>query len=286
MYKRVVIKLSGEALAGMEQTRQFVGNFIDETIRRINDGRRIEEGYKDKKAVELDKAKLRLRFDDNIISDIISQIKLLMDSGVEVAVVVGGGNFWRGRDSKEDIDKVRSDQIGMMATVMNAVYLSDMFEKANLDSVILTPVIIGTVTQQFSKKAALKYMSEKNVVIFAAGTGHPFFSTDTIAAIRTAELEADALLFAKNVDGVYDSDPKQNNKAVKLRSITYRSVIQNNLTVIDTAASAICEEQNILSIIFALNEPGAITKCVSGDDDEIYKIGTKVTAKDEKTENF
>jgi len=281
MYKRVVIKLSGEALAGMEQTKQCVSGFIDETIRRINDGRRIEEGYKDKKAVELDKAKLRLRFDDNIISDIISQIKQLMDDGVEVAVVVGGGNFWRGRDSKEDIDKVRSDQIGMMATVMNAVYLSDMFEKANIDSVVLTPVIIGTVTQQFSKKTALKYMSEKNVVIFAAGTGHPFFSTDTIAAIRTAELEADALLFAKNVDGVYDSDPKQNHKAVKLRSITYRSVIQNNLTVIDTAASAICEEQNILSIIFALNEPGAIAKCVSGDDDEIYKIGTKVTVKEE-----
>ncbi|MCL2396773.1 MAG: UMP kinase [Defluviitaleaceae bacterium] len=277
MYKRVVIKLSGEALAGMEQTRHYVGGFIDDTKRRVAEGRPVDDAYKDRKTAEMDKAKLRLRFDDNIIAGIISQIKSLVDSGVEVAVVVGGGNFWRGRDSKEDIDKVRSDQIGMMATVMNAVYLTDMFEKAGLDSVILTPVIIGTVTQQFSKKTALKYMAEKNVVIFAAGTGHPFFSTDTIAAIRTAELEADALLFAKNVDGVYDSDPRQNHRAVKLRSITYREVITNNLTVIDIAASAICEEQKILSIIFELNEPGAITKCVSGDEDAIYEIGTKVT---------
>jgi len=278
MYKRVVIKLSGEALAGMEQTQEYVGGFIDETQQMIDDGFEVDDTYKRAKAKELDKAKLRLRFDDNIIGGIISQIKEIMDEGVEVAVVVGGGNFWRGRDSKEDIDKVRSDQIGMMATVMNAVYLTDMFEKAGIDSVILTPVIIGTVTQQFSKKAALKYMAEKNIVIFAAGTGHPFFSTDTIAAIRTAELEADALLFAKNVDGVYDSDPNQNNKAIKLRNITYRNVIKNNLTVIDTAASAICEEQKIFSIIFKLDEPNAIITCVSGDEDEILKIGTTVTA--------
>ena len=277
MYKRVVIKLSGEALAGLDQTREYVGKFIDETKRYIAKGMWIDDSFVDKKTAEFDKAKLQLRFDDNIISGIISQIKYLMDEGVEVAVVVGGGNFWRGRDSKEDIDKVRSDQIGMMATVMNAVYLSDMFEKAGIDSVVLTPVIIGTVTQQFSKKSALKYMAEKNVVIFAAGTGHPFFSTDTIAAIRTAELEADALLFAKNVDGVYDSDPRQNHRAVKMRQITYRDVITNNLTVIDTAASAICEEQKILSIIFELNEPGAIIKCASGNEDEIFEIGTRVT---------
>jgi len=277
MYKRVVIKLSGEALAGMDQIQEYVGGFIDETQQMVDDGFEIDDTYKRAKAKELDKAKLRLRFDDNIIGGIISQIKEIMDQGVEVAVVVGGGNFWRGRDSKEDIDKVRSDQIGMMATVMNAVYLTDMFEKAGIDSVILTPVIIGTVTQQFSKKAALKYMAEKNIVIFAAGTGHPFFSTDTIAAIRTAELEADALLFAKNVDGVYDSDPNQNNKAIKLRNITYRNVIKNNLTVIDTAASAICEEQKIFSIIFKLDEPDAIIKCVSGDADKIHEIGTTVT---------
>ena len=278
MFKRVVIKLSGEALAGMEQTKEYVRYFIEDTQAMIDNHMLIDDAFISAETKKLDKAKLRLRFDDNIIGRIISQIKEIMDQGVEVALVVGGGNFWRGRDSKEDIDKVRSDQIGMMATVMNAVYLTDMLEKAGIDSVILTPVIIGTVTQQFSKKAALKYMSEKNVVIFAAGTGHPFFSTDTIAAIRTAELEADALLFAKNVDGVYDSDPNQNHRAVKLRNITYRNVIKNNLTVIDTAASAICEEQKILSIIFKLDEPNAIIKCVSGDENQILKIGTTVTA--------
>ena len=277
MFKRVLIKLSGEALAGLDQTKEYVGKFVDDTKRFVAAGGWIDDSFIDKKTTEFDKAKLRLRFDDDIIGGIISQIKHLMDEGVEIAVVVGGGNFWRGRDSKEDIDKVRSDQIGMMATVMNAVYLSDRFEKAGIDSVVMTPVIIGTVTQQFSKKAALNYMSEKNIVIFAAGTGHPFFSTDTIAAIRTAELEADALLFAKNVDGVYDSDPRQNHRAVKMRQITYRDVIKNNLTVIDTAASAICEEQKILSIIFELDEPGAIIKCCSGDDDAIFEIGTKVT---------
>ena len=277
MYKRVVIKLSGEALAGMSQTRAHVADLLRDAGHLLYNGVKLDDHYIDKRANELDKAKLRLRFDDNIINGIISQIKQLMDGGVEVAVVVGGGNFWRGRDSKEDIDKVRSDQIGMMATVMNAVYLSDMFEAAGIGSVILTPVIIGTVTQQFSKKSALRYMADKNVVIFAAGTGHPFFSTDTIAAIRTAELEADALLLAKNVDGVYTDDPKQNFRAVKLRSITYDTIISNQMTVIDLAASAICKEQKILSIVFHLDEPGAIITCASGDEDAIYEIGTRVT---------
>ena len=277
MYKRVVIKLSGEALAGLEQTKDYVKLFIEDTREILKEKGDISDKFVTDETEKLDKAKLRLRFDDDVIGGIIDQIKQIMDRGVEVALVVGGGNFWRGRDSKEDMDKVRSDQIGMMATVMNAVYLTDMLEKSGIDSVILTPVIIGTVTQQFSKKAALKYMSEKNVVIFAAGTGHPFFSTDTIAAIRTAELEANALLFAKNVDGVYDSDPNQNHRAIKLKNITYRNVIKDNLTVIDTAAAAICEEQKILSIIFKLDEPNAIVKCVSGNVERIHEIGTTVT---------
>ncbi|MCL2752753.1 MAG: UMP kinase [Defluviitaleaceae bacterium] len=238
MFKRVVIKLSGEALAG----NNIAG-----------------------------------RFDDKIIAGIIAQIRQLLDNDVQVSLVVGGGNFWRGRDSKDGMDKVKSDQIGMMATVMNAVYLTDMLEAGGIESLVMTPVIIGTVTQQFSKKAALSLMAKKNVIIFAAGTGHPFFSTDTIAAIRAAELEACALLFAKNVDGVYDADPRQNNKAVKKHHITYDEIIQNNLTVIDTAASAICREQRLLSIVFGLDEPGAIVKCASGDDEKIYEIGTKVT---------
>ena len=241
MFKRVVIKLSGEALAGEQ------------------------------------KAGISKAFDDNVIEEILSQIKRLLDKGVEVAIVVGGGNFWRGRDSKENMDRSLSDQVGMMATVMNSLYLVDMFDKAQIEARVLTPIIIGTLTEHFSKKAALSHMGNKKVVIFAAGTGHPYFSTDTIAAIRAAELEADALLFAKNIDGVYDSDPRVSSKARKLESITYRSIIENNLTVIDTAASALCEEQRILSIIFALNEPEALIKIVCGTEQDILKIGTKVT---------
>jgi len=277
MFNRVVIKLSGEALAGERKVQNFVEDFMQSILYQQSKGSNFDENFIKDATHSLEKSILKLRFDDYVIDEIISQIKQLLSLGVQVALVVGGGNFWRGRDSKQDMDKVRSDQVGMMATVMNAVYLSDMFEAAGVDSVILTPVIIGTVTQQFSKKAALQYMAEQNVVIFAAGTGHPFFSTDTIAAIRTAELEADVLLFAKNVDGVYDSDPRQNYKARKLDKITYRDVIKNNLTVIDTAASAICEEQKILSIIFGLNEPSGIVKIVRGNDEDIYKIATKVT---------
>jgi len=277
MLNRVVIKLSGEALAGNTQTRDFVKSVLDEAVEHIDDGENVDDDYVDKTSRDFEKSILKLRFDDDVIENITGQIVELMEEGVQVALVVGGGNFWRGRDSKEDIEKVKSDQIGMMATVMNALYLADMFAKKGVDAAIMTPVIIGTITQQFSKKAALGCMNDKSVVIFAGGTGHPFFSTDTIAAIRTAELEADALLFAKNVDGVYDSDPRQNNRAIKLKNITYRNIIENNLTVIDTAASAICEEQKILSIIFELNEPGAITRIVKGNDEDIYAIGTKVT---------
>jgi len=239
MFKRVVIKLSGEALAGRNITKFY---------------------------------------DDNIISGIVLQIKELVEQGIGVALVVGGGNIWRGRDNNVNIDKVRTDQIGMMATVMNALYLEDSFERAGVHAKVMTPVIVGTVTEQFSKRIALDHMNSGGVVIFAAGTGHPFFSTDTIAAIRTAELDACALLFAKNVDGVYTSDPRKDGNATKLDHITYRQVIENNMTVIDTAASAICEQQGILSIIFGLDEPGAILKCATGDNEIIYQIGTRVEA--------
>lgn len=237
VFKRIIIKLSGEALAGS------------------GDG----------------------HFDDKVISEIVSQIVAVMKKGVQVSLVVGGGNFWRGRDAKPNMDRVKADQIGMMATVMNALYLTEAFREAGVDSVIMTPLIVGVVTEQFSKKHALKYMDEGAIVIFAGGTGHPFFSTDTITAIRAAELDVDAILFAKNVDGVYDSDPKNNGKARKLEHITYREIIINNLQVIDIAASSICENQQILSIIFGLNEPNGIQLAISGEDENIYKIGTKVT---------
>jgi len=237
MYKRVVIKLSGEALAGN------------------GDG----------------------RFDDNVIDRIVGQIIEIMRRGVQVSLVVGGGNFWRGRDAKAGMDRVRADQIGMMATVMNALYLTEAFRLKGVEAVIMTPLIVGVVTEQFSKAVALKHMAKGKIVIFAGGTGHPFFSTDTITAIRGAELEVDALLFAKNVDGVYDSDPRNNGKARKLKDITYRDIIVNDLKVIDIAASSICEEQELSSIIFGLDEPDGIILAATGADEDVYRIGTKVS---------
>jgi len=236
MYKRVVIKLSGEALAGNR------------------------DGH----------------FDDNVIDRITGQIAEIMQMGVQVSLVVGGGNFWRGRDAKDGMDRVKADQIGMMATVMNALYLSEAFRLRGIEAVIMTPLIVGVVTEQFSKPAALRYMQNGAIVIFAGGTGHPFFSTDTITAIRAAELDCDALLFAKNVDGVYDSDPRNNGKARKLHNITYREIITNDLKVIDIAASSILEDRKLTSVIFGLDEPGGIVTAATGTDEEIYRIGTKV----------
>lgn len=237
MYKRVIIKLSGEALAGSKD----------------------------------------FGFDDAVIDRIIGQISEVMERGVQVALVVGGGNFWRGRSAGDDMDRVKADQIGMMATVMNAVYLTERFRLKGIHSVVMTPAIIGVITEQFSKDKALEYMKNGSVAIFACGTGHPFFSTDTIAAIRGAELGADALLFAKNIDGVYDSDPSKNAMARKLNKLTYRQVLINDLRVIDLAVCGICVELNMTSIIFGLNEPGGLLSAASGLDDEIFRIGTKLT---------
>jgi uridylate kinase len=237
MYKRVIIKLSGEALAG---SRDF-------------------------------------GFDDAVIGEIIGQIVEVMRKGVQVALVVGGGNFWRGRDAGPDMDRVKADQIGMMATVMNAIYLTERFRLKGIHSVVMTPAIIGVITEQFSKDKALEHMEKGSVIIFACGTGHPFFSTDTIAAIRGAELNADALLFAKNVDGVYDSDPHKNMKAVKMDKITYKEIMVNDLEVIDIAVCDICIKTGITSVVFGLNEPGGLVSAVSGVDGEIYRIGTKLT---------
>lgn len=238
MFKRIIIKLSGEALAGNNSDAKF---------------------------------------DDEVIDRITAQIINCMRKGTQVALVVGGGNFWRGRDAKPGMDRVKADQIGMMATVMNALYLTEAFREKGVEAVIMTPVIIGVVTEQFSKKRALDYMRQNVVVIFAGGTGHPFFSTDTITAIRGAELETDAILFAKNVDGVYDSDPRDNSRARKLKQITYKDIIINGLKVIDLAACSISEEQGLLSVIFGLDEPEGIELAASGKDENIFKIGTKVT---------
>ena len=238
MYKRVIIKLSGEALAGDKD----------------------------------------FGFDNQVIDEIVDQIVTVMKKGVEVALVVGGGNFWRGRSARPGIDRVKADQIGMMGTVMNAIYLTEVFKSRGYHSVVMTPTIIGVITEQFSKDRAIEYLKAKTVTIFACGTGHPFFSTDTITAIRGAELDADALLFAKSIDGVYDSDPKHNGKAKKFEKITYKDILANDLNVIDMAVCGICQELNLTSVIFGLNEKDGLLLAASGDDKEIFKIGTKVTA--------
>lgn len=232
MYNKVVLKLSGEALAG--DTSQS--------------------------------------FDNDTIFSIIDQIKKIIDMGVKTTLVVGGGNFWRGRSANPDMDRVKADQIGMLATVMNAIYLADCFRQKGMEAVVMTPIKIGTVTVEFSKDEANRLLDEGKVIIFAAGIGHPFFSTDTVTALRACELEADAILFAKAIDGVYDSDPAVNPNAVKFDEILCRDIVEKNLKVIDIAAANLCYENKIPVVIFGLAEENGIIKAAKGE-----KIGTVVT---------
>lgn len=233
MYKRIVLKLSGEALAG------------------------------DKEGVA---------FDDNIIGGLIAQIKQVMKNGTQVCLVVGGGNFWRGRSAASAMDRTKADQIGMLATVMNAIYLADAFRQNDVAATVQTPIPFGTMTELFSKSAALARLEKGEVLIFAAGLGHPFFSTDTITALRGAELDVDALFFAKNIDGVYEDDPAVNPNAKKIDMIKSEEIVKNNLKVIDMAAANLCFERKIPVVIFGLNEEKSIIRAVNGE-----KIGTIVT---------
>lgn len=233
MYKRIVLKLSGEALAGDKSAKAF---------------------------------------DNDIIRGIVEQIKTVISSGTEVTLVIGGGNFWRGRSANPEMDRTKADQIGMLATVMNAVYVADFFRQCGVEAVVQTPFKLGTVSEEFSKDSALKHLKAGKVVIFAGGIGHPFFSTDTVTALRGAELEVDAILFAKNVDGVYDSDPMTNPDAKKIEEIKCGDIVRNNLRVIDIAAANLCYEQSIPVLIFGLNEQNSIIRAVKGE-----KIGTLVT---------
>ncbi len=232
MYKRIILKLSGEALSGN----------TDES------------------------------FDNKTINKIVLQIKEVIEKGLEVCVVVGGGNFWRGRSANESMDRTKADQIGMMATIMNAIYLSDSFMKNGIDSVVMTPFIVGNMTEQFNKQKALNHLLNKKVLIFAGGIGHPFFSTDTITALRACELEADVILFAKSIDGVYDKDPAKYNDAKKFDEIPCKDIVEKNLQVIDIAAANLCYEHKIPVIIFGLLEKDSIIKASIGE-----KIGTIVT---------
>ena len=230
--RRVLLKLSGEALAGEKKTG----------------------------------------FDEATVKEVARQVKIAVESGIQVGVVIGGGNFWRGRESNA-IDRTKADQIGMLATVMNCIYVSEIFRSAGMMTQILTPFECGSMTKLFSKDRANKYFEKGMVVFFAGGTGHPYFSTDTGVALRAIEMEADCILLAKAIDGVYDSDPKLNPAAKKYDRITIQEVIDQKLAVVDLTASIMCMENHVPMAVFSLNEKDGIVNAMQG------KInGTVVTA--------
>ena len=238
MYKRIVIKLSGEALAGSNKLGS-PDMYNDETI-------------------------------DSIVTDIIS----VMNKGTQVSLVIGGGNIWRGRNA-QGMDRAKADQIGMLATVINSMYLAECFKVKGQKAVVMTPFEVSKFTTVFSKEEAVKLMNEGTLLIFGGGLGHPFFSTDTIPALRALELECDCVLFAKNVDGIYDKNPQIHTDATRYSEITYRKVISDNLEANDIAAMILCEKGNIPSLVFSLNHPNSIGLAASGSD-EFYKFGTKI----------
>lgn len=231
MAKRILLKLSGEALAGDRKTG----------------------------------------FDEPTVVRVAEQVKCLTDDGIQVGVVIGGGNFWRGRSS-DSIDRTKADQIGMLATVMNCIYVSEIFRSAGMMTSILTPFEIGSMTKLFSKDRANKYFGKGQVVFFAGGTGHPYFSTDTGVLLRAIEVDADVILLAKAIDGVYDSDPKGNPDARKYDELSIDEVVEKKLQVIDLTASIMAMENRMPMIVFGLDEENSIVRAAKGE-----KIGTRIT---------
>lgn len=229
--KRVLLKLSGEALAGDKKTG----------------------------------------FDEATCIGVANQVKQLVDQGIQVAIVTGGGNFWRGRTS-ETIDRTKADQIGMLATVMNCIYVSEIFRSVGMKTAVMTPFVCGAFTELFSKDNANQKFAEGSVVFFAGGTGHPYFSTDTATVLRAIEIEADVILLAKAIDGVYDSDPKTNPDAKRYDEVSIQEVIDKQLAVVDLTASILSMENKMPMYVFGLNEENSIVKAISGDFN-----GTKVT---------
>ena len=202
-------------------------------------------------------------YDDGIIDSIVRQIIQVVQAGTQVSLVIGGGNYWRGRQACKVMDRVKADQMGMLATVMNALYLADAFRRQGQKAKIATPIVIGNITELYNKDTALEWLEDGIVLINAAGLGHPLFSTDTITALRAAELEADCVLYAKSVDGVYDSDPEENAGAKKFRTLSYHTAISENLNVADMTALQIAQEAEIPSYVFELEAPESITLACS-----------------------
>lgn len=231
MYKRVLLKLSGEALAG--------------------DG--------------------RSGIDPAMVNHVVDQLAQLHKAGMEIAIVVGGGNFWRGRQGT-DMDRVTADHMGMLATIMNALALQDAIEKKGIPTRVQTALSIPAVAEPFILRKALRHFECGRIVIFACGTGNPYFSTDSGAALRAAEIKADVLLMAKNVDGIYNDDPRKNPKAVKYDRLTYMDVINQKLSVMDMTSVTMCMENEIPIVAFALNSPNGLIQAAKGE-----KIGTIIT---------
>lgn len=229
--RRILLKLSGEALAGEKKT-----GFDEETVRKV-----------------------------------ALQVRELTEDGFQVGIVIGGGNFWRGRTS-ENIDRVKADQIGMLATVMNCIYVSEIFRSVGMRTSILTPFVCGAFTELFSKDRAVECLSEGQVVFFAGGTGHPYFSTDTGVVLRAVEVEADVILLAKSIDGVYDDDPSKNPAAKKYDEVTIEEVIAKNLQVVDMTASILARDNRMPMWVFGLSEENSIVNTMKGRFN-----GTKVT---------
>ena len=230
-YKRVLLKLSGEAMAGNDKT-----------------GINIE-----------------------VVGNICDKIKEVIEMGVQVAIVVGGGNFWRGRRNGEQMEKTTADYMGMLATAMNALSLQDALEARGIFTRVQTAIEMREIAEPFIKRKAIKHLEKGRVVIFACGTGHPFFSTDTGAALRAAEIEADAILLGKSIDAVYSADPKIDKTAERFEEITYSEVLQRDLKVMDSTATALCKDNNIPLVVFGIASPENIVKAVLGE-----KIGTIV----------
>ena len=232
-YKRVILKVSGEALAGVN-------------------------GF---------------GFDFDIIKRITLEVKDLIEMGVEVGLVVGGGNIWRGR-SGEGMDRSQADHMGMLATCINALALQDSLEQHGVMTRVQTAIEMKEIAEPFIRRRAVRHLEKGRVVIFAAGTGNPYFSTDTTAALRAAEIEADVILLAKKVDGVYDKDPHKYPDAKKYDTLNYIEVLEQGLQVMDSTATSLCMDNNIPILVFGLDEPGNIKRAISGE-----KIGTLVSSK-------
>ena len=234
-YKRVLLKLSGESLAGAKGT-----------------------------GIDFEK-----------VLEVCREITEIAAAGVEVAIVVGGGNFWRGR-SNQEMDRCTSDYIGMLGTTMNALAVGDAFKQLGQPVRVQTGVEMRQIAEYYIKDRAIKHLTNKRVVVFGCGTGSPFFSTDTAAALRAAEIDADAVLKATNVDGIYTKDPKKYPDAEKISEITYMEVLNKKLNVMDNTATSLCMNSNIPIIVFDINEKGNLKKVVEGQ-----KIGTTVENKPE-----